>query len=80
MNHPVDPRIWWDWHLRKARGETLSEQEQQLYDAEVARQDREALRVMEAWMVDPRFAQVTSYLQKIKSRLETFVSSKPLHE
>jgi predicted RNase H-like nuclease (RuvC/YqgF family) len=28
--------------VRKARGETLSEAEQQLYDAEIARQDREA--------------------------------------
>ena len=43
MSQVNDPRAWWDLHLRKARGETLSEQEQQLYDADVARQDREAL-------------------------------------
>lgn len=42
MTQPVDPRLWWELHLRKARGETLSETEQQLYDAETARQDREA--------------------------------------
>ena len=42
MSQPLDWSTWWDLHLRLARGETLSEQEQQLYDAEVARQDREA--------------------------------------
>jgi predicted RNase H-like nuclease (RuvC/YqgF family) len=42
MTQSVDPRLWWELHLRKARGETLSEAEQQLYDAETARQDRQA--------------------------------------
>jgi hypothetical protein len=42
MSPPLNPRVWWDLHLRKARGEALSDEEQRLYDAEVARQDREA--------------------------------------
>ncbi len=42
MRQPIERSPWWELHLRIARGETLSEQEQQLYDAEVARQDREA--------------------------------------
>src|SRR5260370_41703420 len=43
MNQPPDQRLWWELHVRKAPGETLSETEQQLYDVEVARQDQEAL-------------------------------------
>ncbi len=42
MNQPIDQRIWWELHLRKARGETLSEQEEQFYSAEATRQDQEA--------------------------------------
>jgi hypothetical protein len=42
MSQIIDPRAWWDLHLRKARGEKLSEEEQRLYDAELVRQDREA--------------------------------------
>jgi len=42
MSDAIESSGWWDLHLRKARGETLSETEQQLYDAELARQDREA--------------------------------------
>lgn len=42
MSHTVDARVWWELHLRKARGEALTESEQCLYDAELARQDREA--------------------------------------
>jgi hypothetical protein len=42
MSQPDDKSFWWALHLRKARGEALSEQEQQVYDAEIARQDREA--------------------------------------
>lgn len=34
---------WWDLHLRKARGETLSAVEQACHDSEINRQDREAL-------------------------------------
>jgi hypothetical protein len=37
-----DPHAWWELHLRQARGESLSEEEQRFYDAEIARQDREA--------------------------------------
>ena len=33
---------WWELHLRKARGESLNEEEQLRYDAELARQEREA--------------------------------------
>jgi hypothetical protein len=33
---------WWELHLRKARGESLSGEEQNRYDAEIAKQDREA--------------------------------------
>jgi hypothetical protein len=33
---------WWNLHLRKARGETLSDSEQHFYDAELARQDHDA--------------------------------------
>ena len=42
MNNARESTGWWDLHLRKARGETLSENEQQFYEAELARQDREA--------------------------------------
>ena len=33
---------WWDLHLRKARGELLTEDEQRSYDAELVRQERQA--------------------------------------
>jgi hypothetical protein len=42
MNPQPEPPTWWDLHLRKARGEALSESEQALYEAEIARQDQEA--------------------------------------
>ncbi len=42
MSNTFDPRPWWELHLRKARGGVLSEEEQRLYDAEIARQDSEA--------------------------------------
>jgi predicted RNase H-like nuclease (RuvC/YqgF family) len=45
MNKPIDERVWWQLHVRKARGETLTEQEEQCYAAEVARQDREAVPI-----------------------------------
>jgi hypothetical protein len=38
----MDWAAWWELHLRKARGETLSEQEERLYAAEAARQDQDA--------------------------------------
>jgi len=38
MNPSIDHHAWWELHLRKARGEALSEQEEQWYTAEVARQ------------------------------------------
>ena len=37
------PAGWWELHLRHARGEQLSEAERQLYEKEVARQDRAAM-------------------------------------
>jgi hypothetical protein len=42
VENTTNPPAWWELHLRKARGERLSEQEQQLYDAEMARHDRES--------------------------------------
>jgi hypothetical protein len=42
MSQANPPRDWWDLHLRKARGEPLSEEEQRAYEAELARQDRDA--------------------------------------
>ena len=42
MSDPIDPSVWWELHLRKARGGSLSEEEQRLYNTEAARQDREA--------------------------------------
>jgi hypothetical protein len=42
MNTQPEQPSWWDLHLRKARGEALSESEQALYEAEMARQDRQA--------------------------------------
>lgn len=44
-----------------------------------ARQDREALRVVEGWLADPRFESRKPYLQQIKYRLESFVG-KPREE
>jgi hypothetical protein len=41
VSQSIDWSTWWNLHLRIARGEALSAEEQQLYDAEVARQDRE---------------------------------------
>ncbi len=38
----IDPHTWWQLHLRKAKGETLSSAEQHAYDAELCRQDCEA--------------------------------------
>ena len=38
-----------------------------------ARQDREALRVVEGWLEDPQFESRRPYLQQIKNRLESFV-------
>ena len=43
MNEANNQPTWWDLHLRKARGESLSATEQSRYDSELARQDAEAL-------------------------------------
>ena len=40
MNPNIDN--WWGLHLRRARGESLSQEEQRYYDSELARQDQEA--------------------------------------
>jgi hypothetical protein len=45
MNSQADLTTWWDLHLRRARGEILSESEQAFYDAETNRQDQEAPRL-----------------------------------
>jgi cell division protein FtsB len=42
MNEKLDPKSWWQLHLRNARGETLSESERQQYEAELHRQESEA--------------------------------------
>ncbi len=42
----------------------------------LARQDREALKVVEAWMNDPRFERLRPRLQEIASRLEGFVGKR----
>jgi len=42
MEHGPDRPAWWVLHLRKAKGEHLSEAEQQLYDVEMAHQDQAA--------------------------------------
>jgi hypothetical protein len=42
MTHEPESASWWELHLRKARGEALSKAEQQVYDAELARQDQAA--------------------------------------
>lgn len=42
MDSQAGQPAWWDVHLRKARGERLSESEQAIYEAEIARQDQEA--------------------------------------
>lgn len=40
----------------------------------ITRQDREALQVVNGWLVDPRFDQLKPRLQDLKTRLENFVS------
>jgi hypothetical protein len=46
--------------------------------ADLARQDREALRVVEAWLADPRFRERRLELERIRARLETFVGAAPV--
>ena len=41
--------------------------------AELAARDREALRVVQEWLDDARFAGLGQHLQTMKSRLEQFV-------
>jgi hypothetical protein len=40
----------------------------------ISRQDREALRVVNDWLEDPRFNRLRPRLQEMKSRLESFVA------
>ncbi len=42
MSQDAEQPNWWELHLRKVRGEALSESEQRRYEEEMARQDREA--------------------------------------
>jgi hypothetical protein len=42
MSTTIDRDAWWTLHLRKARGEPLSAQEEHLYQLETASQDQEA--------------------------------------
>jgi hypothetical protein len=41
--------------------------------ATLARQDREALRAVESWLADPRFARVKPQLETIRNRLLKFI-------
>jgi uncharacterized membrane protein YccC len=41
VNPKPSSSSWWDLHLRRARGATLTEEEQEKYDAEITRQDRD---------------------------------------
>ncbi len=74
MADGIDSRIWWGLHLCKARGETLSEEDRGLYDAELARQDRgaspqtsdlEALKKMRAQAAD-----LATLNNELRSRLQ----------
>jgi hypothetical protein len=38
----MDQQTWWELHLRKARGETLSAEEERVYQAELTRQESKA--------------------------------------
>ena len=42
---------------------------------QIARRDQAALRVVEGWLTDPRFAGLQPHLQQVKNRLERFVGS-----
>jgi predicted RNase H-like nuclease (RuvC/YqgF family) len=42
MSQETDKPAWWVLHMRKVRGEPLSEAEQKFYDEEMARQDAAA--------------------------------------
>jgi hypothetical protein len=44
---------------------------------ELAARDREALKVAQEWLADPKFSALSSHLQAIKSRLEQFVKPSP---
>ncbi len=37
----MNQQTWWELHLRKARGETLSDDEERAYQAELARQEEQ---------------------------------------
>jgi predicted RNase H-like nuclease (RuvC/YqgF family) len=73
MSQPVDSPAWWQWHLRIARGETLAADEQQLYDAEVRRQDREAAHVhgdlKSLWQLREQVGTLSQGNSALRSRL-----------
>src|SRR4051794_37282043 len=77
MEPQASQPTWWDLHLRKARGEVLSESEQALYDAEIARHDQEmplrgnleALKALRDTVMT--LAQENANLRKRLAQLET---------
>src|SRR6266540_710847 len=79
MNQEASQPTWWDLHLRKARGEALSENEQALYEAEIARHDQEmplrggleALKTLRATVVS--LAQENAALRERVAQLEAEV-------
>ncbi len=79
MNQQASQPTWWDLHLRKARGEALSENEQALYEAEIARHDQEmplrggleALKTLRATVVS--LAQENAALRERVAQLEAEV-------
>jgi predicted nucleic acid-binding Zn-ribbon protein len=38
----MNQQTWWELHLRKARGETLPDEDERAYQAELARQEEQA--------------------------------------
>lgn len=40
MSNNTQKGTWWDLHLKVARGEKLTDQEKQLYDAEMSQHDQ----------------------------------------
>ena len=84
MNESLEQRTWWDLHLRKARGESLSESEQRVYDDEMARHDQkvaplktdlEALRKLRERVV--LLAQDNSQLRIRLSDVEHEIATNP---
>lgn len=81
MNRETQESTWWDLHLRKARGEKLSEADQQRYDAEMARQDQEeslpnqieSLKTMRArvFALSQENAQLRLRIDKLEQEIQT---------